>query len=433
VLVLLQAFDDGARQVLASLDAAGIKATTVVIGYDGDLPDGALCPLTTYTGLPRDGKPLFFNDIPVPPLCEIRQDKDPHGLVLRDGAIIGHINYEPNSFRIVESVDWLASDGAVASTQHFDRYGNHYASTYYADGAAYQTSYHGPGRWIVDVNHASQSVIMRSPDQMLTFASMTDFVTHFLADQGIGDDNTVINSLHYPWFVMRERSTAPHTTLIWQEPMPGDIPGNMRAELENPRALSRIVVSDQHVLDRLRSEYPNTSVDLTYLSPIGQIADHTGYDARRCFTLTNSDDLPWLETLLAAHPSVTFSVAALTLMSDKLHGLARSYPNLLLTPTINQTGILDELAQASVYLDINAGAQVLDAVTAAYRLGLLVMADGALAKTPANALVYDTVDALSWVLGEVTASAADRKRVVAALHTQHGPLSTVEDYRRVLR
>jgi accessory Sec system glycosyltransferase GtfB len=298
VLAIFNSFDDATKELMQSLATAEIPFTPVIIQYEGELPDGALCPFAAYTGTERAGEPLFFDEVPIPAWCEIRQGREAYGEILRDGVAIGRINYEANSFRQVEGVDWLFPDRARSHTDHYDRYGNQYATTYYSDGVAYQTLYRGPGAWAIEVDHVSRLVTMRSAQSLLTFETLTDFVSHFLDDEGLGDDRILINSLSYPLFVTRARSVEPNTTLFWQEAMPGDVPDNMATELEQPKALTRIVFCDQRLQQKVAARYPDTALDLTYLSHLGQFADKRGYDPRRAFTLTNTDEIPALVELL---------------------------------------------------------------------------------------------------------------------------------------
>jgi hypothetical protein len=213
--------------------------------------------------------------------------------------------------------------------------------------------------------------------------------------------------------------------------MPGDVPDNMATELEQPKALTRIVFCDQRLQQKVAARYPDTALDLTYLSHLGQFADKRGYDPRRAFTLTNTDEIPALVELLEAFPDVTFSIAALTLMSEKLHDLGRRYPNLTLTPSVTHTRIRTELEAASVYLDINAGAHVLDVVKAAYYLGLVVLALAPYDKAPDYSRTFSTIEELRAQLSAVITSEQERTTALDELHTQRGPLSTSADYRRL--
>ena len=431
MLALFDTINDTTRELLRSLATAEADVTPVTIRYDGELPAGALCPFTTYTGIEPAGDPLFFNEVPVPRWCEIRQGRESFGEILRDGCLIGRVNYEPNSFREVESVDWVLPDRTPDRTDHYDRYGHHYSTTYYSNGIAYQTVYRGPLECEIEVHHVSRVVTMRTPDRLQTFDTVTGFASHFLDEHHFVNDRVLINSLSHPLFVMRRRARAPRTTLFWQEPMPDDVPGNMATELEEPKALERIVFSDEHLRQKVAARYPHTAVDLVYLSPLGQFTDKNGYDSRRAFTLTNSDEIPGLEELLRTFPHTTFSVAALTLMSEKLHALGRAHTNLTLTPRITQGQIAAELERASVYLDINAGAHVLDVVKAAYYLNLVVLALTPQAKAPDHSLTFPTTAQLSARLATAMSSTRARDEALNELHTQHGPQSDPADYRRL--
>ncbi|MFC4241962.1 hypothetical protein ACFOYW_01140 [Gryllotalpicola reticulitermitis] len=431
MLALFDAYDDATKELMRSLATAGVAVTPVIIQYDGELPDGALCPFVTYTGIARTGRPLFFNEVPIPPWCEIRQGRESYGEIRHDGGVVGRINYEPNSFRQVESVDWLLPDGTVGHTDHYDRYGTRYATTHYSGGTAYQTVYQGPGEWAIEIDHVSRLVTMRSQSALFAFETLTDFVSHFIDDQQLSDDRILINSLSHPLFVARRRAAEPNTILFWQEPLRGEPPGNMAAELEEPRSLTGIVFCDERVQRKVAAQYPETPVRLSYLSHLGQFADKHGYDPQRVFTLTNTDQIPALAELLEAFPDVTFSVAALTLMSEKLHELGSRHANLTLVPRITQGGIREELDKASVYLDINAGAHVLDVVKAAYYLGLVVLALAPHAKAPDHSRVLETPDELKAQLAAAVSAPEGRAAALDELHTQRGPVSTVEDYRRV--
>ena len=431
MLALFDDYDEATQELMQSLRTAGVAVTPVVVRYRGELPDEALCPFTAYTGIERTGAPLFFDEVPVPAWCEIRQGQAVYGEILRDGCLLGRIHYEANSFRQVESVDWLLPDGTRSHTDHYDRYGNRYATTYHSAGIAYQTVYRGPTGREIAVDHVSRVVTLRSEGSLLTFATLTDFVSHFLDDLGLDDGQVLINSLSYPLFVMRRRAREPGATLFWQEPMPGDVPGNMATELDQPRALARIVFCDERVRQQVAARYPDTALDLVYLSHLGQFAEKSDYDPRRAFTLTNSDEIPGLVELLEAFPDVTFSVAALTLMSEKLHDLGRRYANLTLIPTANHRRIGEELEKASVYLDINAGAHVLDVVKAAYYLDLVVLALASQAKVPDRSLVFSTTAELGERLASVVGGPEGRTTALDELHARGGPPSTAADYREL--
>jgi len=440
VLALFDSVNDASLELLRSLRRARVPFAPVFIHYGGSLPSGALCPFTSYTGLPREGRPLFFNEVPVPEWCEIRQGKEAFGEVLREGMRIGRINYGPNSFREVESVDWLLADHTPSHTEHYDRYGNRYATSYYRDGEVYQTVYRGPGEWEIEVRPGSRVITKHSPRARLSFSSLTEFVIHFLEDQQIDSSRAIINSLSVPLFVMRrlarrpagQPAGPPAATLFWQERLPAETPGNLAAELSAPVALERVVFGTEALLHEARTRHPESAVEFSYLSQLDRFAEKPRFDPTRTFTLTSTDRLPGLERLLAALPHVTFVVAATTTMSERLHALGRRFSNLRLMPGITHAEIREQLEQASIYLDINTGPHVLEVVRAAFHLNLLVLALDDRAKAPDYSLSFADVPALREALAAISREPLERSRALEALHRRNGPQSTPGDYRHLL-
>ena len=77
--------------------------------------------------------------------------------------------------------------------------------------------------------------------------------------------------------------------------------------------------------------------------------------------LTNSDDIPFIEELIMRHPDYEFHIGAITEMSEKLLSLER-YANVALYPTIT-TSMLDRLFKVcDIYLDINRGGEISNAL-----------------------------------------------------------------------
>ncbi|MDR0482452.1 MAG: hypothetical protein LBH13_04745 [Cellulomonadaceae bacterium] len=464
MIALFDSVTNPGLALLRSLDIAGVDVTPVVINYRGELPEGAQCPFADLTGLPRDGKPLFFNEIPTPPFAEIRHGKETWGEVLDGDTTIARIHYVPNSFRQVERVDWLLQSGGLVQgddlTQcdRYDSYGNRHAVSYFAGNAQYETVYSGPGEWSITLHQQGSGPAVavtalsagqgQAGQRRLGFGSLVEFICWYLEDAGLlsagAEEELLINSLSTPLLVARARAmarrneaasssdAAPNTTLFWQEPTGEVLPGNMTLELAEPLALKRIVFADKAVLDRVRAEFPDTPVELEYLSPLDQFPEQPPGDAHRAFTLTTTDSLPILPELLAEFPQVTFVVAAPTLMSDKLHNLAKAHSNLELLPTASQKEVLEELQRAGVYLDINAGIHVSDVVPTAYHMSRVVLAQAPYVKDPAASVTCTNAAELKSLLRQVTSSPSARAEVLAALHTQHGPLSTPTNYLRVL-
>ena len=90
------------------------------------------------------------------------------------------------------------------------------------------------------------------------------------------------------------------------------------------------------------------------------------------FTLTNTDNLLNFEELLKAAPDITFNVAALTNMSNKLLDLLK-YPNVILYPNANQARLNLLWQGADIYLDLNVGEEVNNASRKAFENNMLIL------------------------------------------------------------
>lgn len=442
MLGIFDHYNEMTKVLMKSLETANISYTPLFVHYDGELPEDALSPFTYYTKTAQAGSELFFNEVPVPEYAEIRQEKELFGEILQNGYLIGKINYRPNSYRRVQSVDWLLRDMKTSHTDFYNQYGNCYATSYYHNGTPYQKVYYRDEAEILGVNLRSGFITLLDGGKRYGFANLTDFFCFFMDELHMKalymkalymkEDRILINSLSYPLFITRRRAKRPNTILFWQEKLRDKAPENMAEELLRPKALTDIVFFNEEYREKIAAEYPSTNLKLNYLSHIGQFAKKEEYDSKRAFILTNSDQIAYLETLLSSFPGLTISVAALTRMSEKLHGLTARYPNLVLYPTINQKGIAAELQKASVYLDFNAGGQVLEVVKAAYYNNLLVLALITSAKAADYSLNYETVDELIKVLSGVLNNPKERAERLTELHQKQGVLSTAEDYEVLL-
>ena len=466
MFAIFDSFNDATKTLMQSLKTADIDYLPLFVHDNGDLPKGAMSPFSYYasshssycsdknnTGdLITQGKDsakgqdfdpfrlgrkeLFFNQVPVPDNYEIRQEDMPFGEILHDGFVAGRINYRPDSFRRVKSVDWLDRAGQITHSDCYDSHGRHYASMYYHGTKAYQKvyySYSDEKREVIVQDLLAGHIFLEFEDKRFFFDSLTNFFLHFLEELDMPKDRLIINSLSFPLFIARRFCEEPSAVLFWQEQMGDKVPGNLEEELLRQKSLKDIVLCDQKQIDQITQDYPETKLKLHYLSAIGQFASHEDFEQNRCFTLTASDQIPGLEQLLSKFPQTTFVVAALTQMSQKLHSLGDIYPNLELLPVVARAEITTQLNKASVYLDINDGGQVLGIVKDAYLSGLLVLGVSNQAKTKDFSLNYDSIYQLEDMLLKALSDDAERAQLLKKLHEKQGPLSSVHDYQVLLK
>ncbi len=88
--------------------------------------------------------------------------------------------------------------------------------------------------------------------------------------------------------------------------------------------------------------------------------------------LTNSDQLRNIKVLVETLPDFNFHIAAITEMSDKLMQLDQ-YANVHLYPSINIDRVNELYQLCDIYLDINEGNEILNAVEQAFDYELLIL------------------------------------------------------------
>ena len=76
--------------------------------------------------------------------------------------------------------------------------------------------------------------------------------------------------------------------------------------------------------------------------------------SKNVLTLTNSDQIPHVETLVRLHKDYQFHIGAKTEMSSKLLSLSQ-YENVKLYPIIKEQTVQTLYQQCDIYLDINEG------------------------------------------------------------------------------
>ena len=105
MIELYDRYSQESRDLHESLVATGLSQLGVVIDADGFLPDGLVSPFTYYLGYEK-GKPLYFNQVPVPAFWEISGNNQSARIeeVTQERALIHYA--DGMQARLVKQVDW---------------------------------------------------------------------------------------------------------------------------------------------------------------------------------------------------------------------------------------------------------------------------------------------------------------------------------------
>lgn len=426
-------YDQNTQNLIQSLKTAQLNRQSLFVHYDGELPEGALSPFTFFTKVQETNRRgLFFNRVPVPEFYDIIVGGANSARIQYDGRTAGLITFRREGYRLVDNVVWYsAEDGdKVIKKDFYNIAGIHFATTYFQDGEEYETKYFHEDTTVITENHDSGIIKLQYQGQVHDFANLTMFFSYFLQEAKIDPTDIVINSLSYPLFIAHLLNNQ-NTTLFWQEPLADNVPGNMVGELEQRQAVTKIIFGNQTQLNQVANQFPQTAVQLAYLSNIGEFVRETQYRPR-AFVLTNSDDLRGLNEILTRLPQLHVTVAAFTEMSKKLLDQGDQHQNLRLLPSFSPRGIQKELADADIYLDINAGGKVGNIMREAYQNHMLILTDQNVKTENYKSLDYQQTSTL---IADLIAILSDQNMWQAKLEqliSQNGPLSTAADYQKLL-
>ena len=377
MIQLFDVYNQESQDLHYSLTAAGLSDLTVVIEPDGFLPDGVVSPFTYYLGY-DSGKPLYFNQVPVPDFWEIAGNNQ-FGTIndLNQERAVIHFS-DGLQARLVKKVEWKTPAGRIFQVDHYNRFGACFAKTTFdASGQAIMTSYRDVDqKEVILENHVTGDILLTLEGQGLRhFSGRVAFIIDFLQGLEVNLDHILFNSLstsfltsfHFP-------DKSGQDILVWQESLQDHIPGNMQLILENDHLrVKTIIISDYATYERALQ-----LTDEKFHHKFSHLGYH--YHFKRdnfvrpdALIVTNSDQLEQVEKLVESLPRVTFRIAAVTEMSSKLLDMLR-YPNVVLYQNASPQKIQDLYQLSDIYLDINYGNELLQAVRQAFEHNQLILA-----------------------------------------------------------
>ena len=377
MIQLFDVYNQESQDLHYSLTAAGLSDLAVVIEPDGFLPDGVVSPFTYYLGY-DSGKPLYFNQVPVPDFWEIAGNNQ-FGTINDLNQERGVIHFADGlQARLVKKVEWKTPAGRIFQVDHYNRFGACFAKTTFdVSGQAIMTSYRNVDqKEVILENHVTGDILLTLEGQGLRhFSGRVAFIIDFLQSLKVNLDHILFNTLstsfltsfHFP-------DKSGQDILVWQEPLHDDIPGNMQLILENDQLRAKTII----IPDYATYERALQLTDEKFHHKFSHLGYH--YHFKRdnfvrpdALIVTNSDQLEQVEKLVESLPRVTFRIAAVTEMSSKLLDMLR-YPNVVLYQNASPQKIQELYQLSDIYLDINYGNELLQAVRQAFEHNQLVLA-----------------------------------------------------------
>lgn len=381
IVLLFDEYSKDSKSLHTSFKMAKSNCEVVVINDDGFLPDGVISVYDSFLGDFTEydtylGKARYFNQIVIPEYWEIDASTSGgkvHDLN-KDRAKI-YFAETNNNKRRVKVVEWYDDNGKVRLSDHYNKYGVLYARTAFnAKGERVNKVYYSSNhREVIYENYVTGAILLNEDGKERIFSSKIDFVVYFMNIKGYDEYRVYYNTLWYSFFVSeRMKAGVKDDILFWQENPREDIPGNMQIILgDKAQRTQLIMVQKRESYNKLIEHGASPAILRTkgFIYPF----ERENNGSSNVLIATNSDQIEHLEDLVKSLPEVTFHVAALTTMSDKLMSM-ETYENVRLYPGIKDYILDDLFRECDIYLDINRYDEICDAVYRAFLNNQVIMA-----------------------------------------------------------
>lgn len=445
---LFENFLEKEQDLYKSLNKSGYKHTTVVLNDDGYLPENITSPIRYFTQAASRNKkasPKFFNELDIPYYWEIKGDGQ-KAEIFEGYKKKGRILYSQRrgDYRLVKAVEWFNEQEKVRSVDLYNQFGKFFGRKSYSDGQLTLTSYfNDKHQEVLLFNHITGTIQVNFKNKKYFFEKFVDFIMFYFNVADLDTTNIFYNSLATPFFITEAlKKKYPEKnyqhTLFWQE-ISSSIPGNMMQLLKDEHlATTKIVIQDREEHLRIKQqihEEVNTNVQIHYLGYIYDLKERNTVE-RSILTLTNSDEIAGLDTLIKALPHHQFNIAARTTMSDRLLAYDK-YSNVTLYPTVEEQEIKQLLQKNSFYLDINQGNEVDQIIRKAFENSQLVFAFKETLHNkryvcPENIFEIKQIEQLIQGIRKVSQNVKEYRRALGAQRWTAGQ-ATVENYKDILK
>lgn len=376
---LFEKYSKDENLILSTLEAAKIKNRTIVLEDDGFLPETFESPYKYFANnKPNEKKPLFFNQVKIPQYWTISGDNN-SAKILNGETIKGKINYEKGSdIRIVKYVEWYDNKQRINHIDHYNQYGMKYAETLLDTNGKtiLKRFFTHDGRLLYYRNYITNNVILDFEGKTHLFESYVSFLLYYYKCIQLEKSEIIMNSLGLPLTSTYNLGIKMPKYVIWQEEIGDNIPLNMTQILKDNKRSYKIIVPDK---DEYKNILGKIDVKTDKILSFGYILKtfkeiDSIKNNENVLIMTNSDNINNINKIVNTCKRITFHIGALTEMSSKLAKLGENN-NVKLYPSIKKEMIKELYKKCSVYLDINQGNEIMNAVRMAFDYNMLIVAN----------------------------------------------------------
>lgn len=370
---LFESLDVESTDFLRSQLFANIKIPSVVINDDGFLPVEVDSPFKFYCDFGNEDTPLYFNRLKVPEFHRIVATASKGEVYDLQQKRADIFFVATDNTRLIKEVHWLDKNGNLSWIDHYNRQGKLFAKTFVNNGQhALKKYFNKDGHEVITQYLISGDILLHEDGAEHYFANLSQFVTYYLRKKNYKLDHVFYNTLNQSMMVSLGLQKNGVDTLFWHENIANELPGNMQYLMDNDTRTKHIIFQNYVDWQTWKNKLPkDKNVDFKFL---GMIYPHPRGNKMRpeAVILTNSDQIEHLDEVIQSMPNIHFNIAAITEMSSKLLAF-KKYNNVRLYPNATTKQIQDLYQTSDIYLDINHGNEILDAVRGAFEQNMLIM------------------------------------------------------------
>lgn len=280
------------------------------------------------------------------------------------GEIKGYVYYKhPYEQHLVNCVEWI-DKGIVRRRDQYNRYGNVAFSVFFdSQGKPITKSYYTSDKVeVISYDYYTGAYILYEEGKTnRLYANETDFFTHLLCRILDENEYVFISSLEMYQWISKCTELNDKNCMIILDSLSDILAWNdMYPDKMNCMIMSN--AETKKLPEAIKEKY---RIARYYCSSSSR------RKKKSALILTMSDQIETLEELIISFPGISFHIAANTAVSEKLADLAK-YGNAHIYPQISEDRLDQLFSECSLYLDINYGYEIYDAIANASTNGLLL-------------------------------------------------------------
>lgn len=337
------------KNILELVENVGLKDCKTIEAID------LFCGISEKNDVLKE-KDLYYAFIETPQYWSIRAD-GVNGAIYDNKTKMANIYFKnPIEKRMVSRVEWIDRNNTVYRIDYYNKYGYKYCSENVRDGNVISREFYdrnGDIKVIEQIGSKTYTTLGTgiSPKSYRGFA---DYLEAYLKSNEIYDENI--------WLISDEilNKFAGDYGNFKISYLPQNRLNSDLAEATQTNTAFRILCSEEQQInwykensnykcDRLYSYFENNELK---------------FGKKEALTITESDQLEYIEQLINDFPEITFHIAASTIMSDKLTRLDINN-NVELYPCITEQKRKELFERCDIYLDINHYRELYNAVNEA--------------------------------------------------------------------